>query len=240
MKTVLSSLVFLLLSGVLLIPYLMESYSYFQVKSRNPPHDPQISTKNNNFSWLRRQHDMKRRIKETCQKYNLTRAGHHLTWINIIKMYRKPKIMYCINHKAGSTTLIGTMQSVLNQGRDNRITTTSPRIINKFSDFRFSFVRHPYTRLISSYEDKIVRKRATGPIGKPIREFYKRSNITFAEFITAIVVLSRENCSDRKTCGLNSHYNPFYFNCDYCRVRYHYIGKLEQWDEDILNIAKAS
>ena len=46
--------------------------------------------------------------------------------------------------------------------------------------------------------------------------------------------------SDRKMCGLNSHYNPFYFNCDYCRVNYNYIGKLEQWDQDIMNIAKES
>ena len=44
--------------------------------------------------------------------------------------------------------------------------------------------------------------------------------------------------SGGKTCSLNSHYNPYYFNCDYCNVPYHYIGKLEHWDEDIANIAK--
>ena len=46
--------------------------------------------------------------------------------------------------------------------------------------------------------------------------------------------------SDRGHCGLNSHYNPFYFNCDYCQVRYNFIGKLENWEEDITNIAQAS
>ena len=51
-------------------------------------------------------------------------------------------------------------------------------------------------RLISSYEDKIVSKKAGGKIGEPFRNFYARINITFAEFITALVVLSRENCRE--------------------------------------------
>ena len=45
--------------------------------------------------------------------------------------------------------------------------------------------------------------------------------------------------SGRKRCTLNSHYNPYYFNCDYCNVPYHFIGRLEHWDEDIANIDKA-
>ena len=59
------------------------------------------------------------------------------------------------------------------------------------SIFWFWFKSLTIERLISSYEDKIVGKHE---IGKPIYNFYKRSNITFTEFITAIVVLSRENC----------------------------------------------
>ena len=51
-----------------------------------------------------------------------------------------------------------------------------------------------YYRLISSYEDKIVNRHAGGGIGEPFRKFYNRVNITFTEFVTALVVLSRENC----------------------------------------------
>ena len=114
------------------------------------------------------------------------------------------------------------------------------------------------SRLISSYEDKIVQKHSGGYIGKPFRDFYKRINITFAEFVTAVVVISRKKCREEKQylvcknilsslsllfsggrhCSLNSHYNPYYFNCDYCNIPYHYIGRLENWDEDIANIAK--
>ena len=54
------------------------------------------------------------------------------------------------------------------------------------------------SRLISSYEDKIVKRNAGGVIGKPFRNFYKRVNITFAEFITALVVISRKKCREEK------------------------------------------
>ena len=129
--------------------------------------------------------------------------------------------------------------------------------IYNYSPITTNKVAHSFdSRLISSYEDKIVKRNAGGIIGRPFREFYKRINITFVEFITALVVISRTKCreekifqflkyfvvsllfSDGKTCSLNSHYNPYYFNCDYCNVPYHYIGKLEHWDEDIANIAK--
>ena len=52
------------------------------------------------------------------------------------------------------------------------------------------------SRLISSYEDKIVKRHAGGDIGKPFREFYKRIDMTFAEFITALVVISRKKCRE--------------------------------------------
>ena len=102
----------------------------------------------------------------------------------------------------------------------------------------------------------MVKRNAGGEIGKPFRLFYNRINITFTEFITALVVISREKCrgeteifissnivfslyfSGGKECSLNSHYNPYYFNCDYCNVPYNFIGRLEDWDEDIANIAK--
>ena len=58
---------------------------------------------------------------------------------------------------------------------------------------------HKYdSRLISSYEDKIVKRNAGGIIGRPFREYYKRINITFVEFISALVVISRTKCREEK------------------------------------------
>ena len=42
--------------------------------------------------------------------------------------------------------------------------------------------------------------------------------------------------SSTVSCGLNSHWNPYYFNCDYCQIKYQAIGKLENWYEDLENI----
>ena len=44
--------------------------------------------------------------------------------------------------------------------------------------------------------------------------------------------------SSTRKCELNSHWNPFYFNCDYCKVKYTAIGKLENWAEDLKYINK--
>ena len=43
-----------------------------------------------------------------------------------------------------------------------------------------------------------MKRHAGGDIGKPFREFYKRINITFAEFVTALVVISRKKCREEK------------------------------------------
>ena len=41
-----------------------------------------------------------------------------------------------------------------------------------------------------------MKRNAGGIIGRPFREFYKRINITFEEFITALVVISRKKCRE--------------------------------------------
>jgi len=188
------SLFSLIFSSVLII-HLLGAFSYYHEILINPPQKQRDHHKID--SWLRSQSDLKRRIKETCQKYNLTNAGNHLTWAAQVKLFRRPKIMFCINHKAGSSTLRDVMRPTFRwRIPHNRIVTSNPRVVNRHSNFRFSFVRNPYTRLISSYEDKIVKRHSGGYIGEPFRNIYHRINITFAEFIAAVVKLSRENCRE--------------------------------------------
>jgi len=188
------SLFSLIFSSVLII-HLLGAFNYYHEILINPPQKQKDHHKID--SWLRSQSDLKRRIKETCQKYNLTNAGNHLTWAAQVKLFRRPKIMFCINHKAGSSTLRDVMRPTFRwRIPHNRIVTSNPRVVNRHSNFRFSFVRNPYTRLISSYEDKIVKRHSGGYIGEPFRNIYHRINITFAEFIAAVVKLSRENCRE--------------------------------------------
>ena len=46
-----------------------------------------ITTYTMNFqrfkAWMRRQRDMKRRIRATCKKYNISTDGNYMTWVNL-------------------------------------------------------------------------------------------------------------------------------------------------------------
>ena len=102
----------MLLSGIFLTPYLIEYFrealkhlrmyekrklalcyfsrfslkgslnSFVRVKSEEPHPEAKFPKKDIKTSWLRRQNDMKRRIRETCEKYNLMKTGNHLTWVD--------------------------------------------------------------------------------------------------------------------------------------------------------------
>ena len=57
--------------------------------------------------------------------------------------------------------------------------------------FKFSFVRHPFSRLVSAYQDKVVTKG--GIVGQPIRDKYGPVP-TFEQFVDYVLEASENNC----------------------------------------------
>lgn len=155
------------------------------------------------------------------------------------------KLYFCNVLKVASTTLsTDLMQFIFHDKRritDNvhakiaknmtRMSPTYYDIQKRSQYFKFLFVRHPFTRLISFFNDKtkghymrtllldkIVKKQ------RNVNEVAPDMIPTFAEFVMYLL----------KTDPLkyNPHFTPYSLMCQPCIVEYDFIGRLESFNED--------
>ena len=132
---------------------------------------------------------------------------------------------------------------------------TSPYSLNNFliseQTLSFSFVRHPFERLVSAYKDKSRIE------GKQAREgkysWWFKGEKSFSSFVDLVLYeyqnncypynkqssktqtnLSNQNCID----NVNGHWQPFEFRCSYCEINYDVIGRMETWNDDLYYIIR--
>ena len=105
----------------------------------------------------------------------------------------------------------------------------------------FTFVRHPFERLVSAYRDKLELAKMHGYVYT--RYAYKiikhasgqdklaaslamrqRRRPTFAEFVAYLV--------DGWAPDYNDHWLPYWLHCHLCHVEYDVVGKMETVQED--------
>ncbi|XP_065183773.1 carbohydrate sulfotransferase 14-like [Sycon ciliatum] len=100
--------------------------------------------------------------------------------------------------------------------------------------FKFVFVRHPLSRLISAFRDKFtnepyMKERYGVNIIKECREAPTNGkvtgdDVTFSEFVCYLLRHPVEE--------FNEHWMPAYKLCQPCSINYNYIGKYEHLEED--------
>lgn len=106
--------------------------------------------------------------------------------------------------------------------------------------FKIIFVRDPFERLVSTYQNKFVAKYSKyfhEAFGRKIVQRYRRnataqalktgSDVRFNEFVR--FVLDAEHESDSL---LNEHWERYYKQCQPCLLNYDYIGKFETLVDD--------
>lgn len=89
----------------------------------------------------------------------------------------------------------------------------------------FTFVRHPFDRLVAVYNDRVVASNFNG-WQKEIKKTVGKGDqdeVTFLEFIEFVLT---------NAAGDSEHLDTYYHHCDMCRIRYDYIGKFETFSED--------
>lgn len=99
-------------------------------------------------------------------------------------------------------------------------------IINRDDFFKFTFVRNPYSRLLSCYLDRIVPMRAT-PYKELVRKMGKDEGymVSFQDFIQTI-------CS-QSNYEQNNHWRLQYADAMCDVINYDFIGKQESFSSDM-------
>lgn len=112
----------------------------------------------------------------------------------------------------------------------------------KESLLSFVFVREPFARIVSAYNDKMVRDWSKPVFDlrwmrDEIMEKYRKNAgpkaaPTPEEFVRYIVDKSKEV----GPYYLDNHIKPIWASCPFCSVDFDVIGKLEEFDKDSLFI----
>merc|ERR1711892_1054202 len=148
------------------------------------------------------------------------------------ELYNKENHLFnCINAKVGATSIKAIFSNLSGSLRRHMQMQNFDN-----SSVSFSFVRHPFERLTSAYQNRFVD--VNGTLGK--KAFLKYySEVSFANFVDFVINDMKKHCRSFNTCNLNVHWTPFITRCNYCAgPSYTVIGKMETMEQDILYIGQ--
>jgi len=201
--------------------------------------------------WWGKQKQRKEQIKRTCQKYGSSLRKHIKE--NDLMYDPRHELLFCRNAKVGTTTWLTHFLRLSNLSEDAKNDTmfSSPKLHRNIpplfrvpndhdldlrmlakSTTSFSMVRHPFERLVSAFQDKMVD--GTDPSYFNIKNFIfdKYGEVTFPNFVRMILYKSKTKCRSMNTCRLDKHWKPFISRCAFCDIPYRVIAKAETFQED--------
>lgn len=168
----------------------------------------------------------------------------------LINWSHKLKIIYVETPKVGCTTIKQVLQYSEVDGVEANIPDyvhnkkqsplMSPSVdTEKFlhclqgDDYlTFSFVRNPYTRILSAYLDKIVGQ--SGKVNHIQKEMGINPAVHTPSFEEFLDLLSNQN-----TVDINPHFAPQTFLLGYRSVRYDFIGRFENFNDSIAQLVSS-
>ena len=130
-----------------------------------------------------------------------------------------------------------------------------PNVVNQFLKnnkiLTFAFVRHPFERLVSAYNDRILNidnRKHHFVEARGYKEWYDHDH-SFPAFVDLVLNEYHQDCFAGKTqtsfmyqaksyqskCEfkINEHWNPYASRCSFCDVDYDLIGHMETWSDDL-------
>jgi len=108
------------------------------------------------------------------------------------------------------------------------------RLLSGNNFFRFCFVRNPYTRTLSAYLDKIKgnsmreKSKILSQLGYDTNDI--STPISFEQFVAAL--------EEQSILMMDNHWRHQYYSTYQDTINYHFIGKLESFDEDFSFVMK--
>ncbi|XP_013773665.1 carbohydrate sulfotransferase 11-like [Limulus polyphemus] len=170
-----------------------------------------------------------------------------------LRSNRDYKMATCVNLKSGSSSALGFLFIVPNNRHkyphgDVHLRSRTPYICLSFEEYKngsfpgfllYMFVRHPFTRLVSFYRDRIlyhykqnntertsnlpdVHSELTLPM-----KYLEGKPITFRDFIQVVL-----RADFHKPETFDFHWLPIWMACAPCHIQYNFIGKVETMSDD--------
>jgi len=209
-------------------------------------------------SWMSQQSELKENVRKVCDKYGKSLNGP--VPLNQFMYDSKHNLLFCRNAKVGTTTwlthfleLSGKKNTMLEEFGTNyskmlhrtvpglfRIGSLHNTSIKSLANHStsFSMVRHPFERLVSAFQDKIVDN--SDPFYERVVDHIINNygEINFENFVHMIIKKSKTRCRRLNKCGLDKHWKPFISRCGYCDIPYKVIAKAENFAQDQKFIGK--
>jgi len=200
--------------------------------------------------------DDSERIKNVCKFYGekLRMKEKNLRLQFMIDSVHR--VAYCRHGKVGTTTWMRHFIKLLPKERQvqrnfdqmdshqlhaqlpNEFKATRGQHLDLSHHFAFSFVRHPYDRLVSAYNDKIISKNDKGyhRVIKDIQRSF--GTVSFENFLRYVIRDLQKHYQCQETISncqhkADVHWRPFYQRCGYCDVNYNFIGRMESFNRDV-------
>lgn len=217
-----------------------------------------LRTKHRASYFKARQLSRRQQITKICQKHRLHshyignksnfrngRPTHCPTRRCPIFVDTLHKVFFCFIPKVASTSVKSLFSNLLNISSakhlnqsalhiefNERVLRVGPshfssRFLNNYT--KAIFVRHPFARLVSAYEDKANRSKTDAPYfyalyWDQILNGSSSQTLTFVQFVDYLL--------GTPVSEWDEHWAPYYSRCEPCLVQYDLIGKLETSDDD--------
>ena len=181
-------------------------------------------------------------------------------------------LVFCANMKVSSSTWVTNFVNLLPPGKEKTsllLAQSNGQLIRFLPAFRskfkysenwflfkgllekrpksknvlsFSFVRHPFERLVSAYKDKVLSKECCNKNlhtidlckghhkkhnknSPTIQAWCKKNDRSFPKFVDLVL-------TQYKKKEINPHWKPYYLRCFYCKFSYNLIGRVETFADD--------
>uniref|UniRef100_A0A182PK88 Carbohydrate sulfotransferase n=1 Tax=Anopheles epiroticus TaxID=199890 RepID=A0A182PK88_9DIPT len=193
-------------------------------------------------------------LAKACKRLN---NGEHTNLQPAFYLHSKNhSLLYCLVFKAGTSSWFYNFNSWAGYSeyeimhidnlflarkfypKENRVTLMQ----SMEHSFSFIIVRHPFDRLISAFEDRLV-SRKNAYYSRVSQAIYHRYHpggngyISFRDFVQYII----DDVEYRNsTMGLDIHWCPVNNLCTPCLARYDFIMKLETYEQDMAVLIKAA
>ena len=201
-------------------------------------------------------------IRQACAQHNQEPASTHYLQHMLSKLViaKEHKIIYCGIPKTGSTFWSRTLLIIENEGTfsslyeyRNSNTKLDESLVKAKAFFddnplsmktfltealSFMFVREPYGRIFSAYNNKILNpniffwKGVGKNVVKTVRKNPSVDSLTYGHDVTFPEMIKFLVTRFEQGQGIDQHWASMYKRCDPCKLTYSYIGKMESFADD--------